>query len=76
MIFLNRGLVCGFSCLTPLLAIFQLYCGGLFYWWRQPGYLEKITDLSQVTGNYQIMLYRVQFAMNGVQTNNVRGGRH
>jgi hypothetical protein len=46
--------------------MFQLYGGSQFNWWRKPEYLEKTTDLPQVTDKfYHIKLYRVQLELVG-----------
>jgi hypothetical protein len=42
----------------------NLFLGGQFYWWRKPEYLEKTTDLPQVTDNevvsgFELTMYTI-----------------
>ena len=48
----------------------------IFYWWRKPEYLEKATDLSQVTDNFLHNVVSSRPLQNGIQTHNVSGDRH
>jgi hypothetical protein len=53
----GRGEGYGVWCLTPFSKIIPLYRGGQFYWWVEPEYPEKTTDLQQVTDKlYHIMM--------------------
>jgi hypothetical protein len=49
-----------FWCLTPLSAVFQLFHGEEFYWWKKLEYLERTTDHGQATGNLYHMRLRVE----------------
>ena len=64
--------ILGIWCLTPLSSIYQLYRGSQFYWWRKSEYLEKTTDLPQVSDKlYLVMLYLVHLFVSGFRTHNL-----
>ena len=47
-------------CLTPLSAIFQLYHGDQFLWWKEPEYSERTTYHGQATGKLDHLRLRVE----------------
>ena len=46
-------------CVTPLSAIFQLYYGDQFEWWRKPEYPDRTTNPGQATGELYHLRLRV-----------------
>ena len=55
--------------------IFQLYCGGQFYWSWKTEYTEKITDLPQVTDKLYYITCTSTPCLSGIQTH-VSGDGH
>ena len=49
-----------FWCLMPLSAIFQLYHGDQFQWWKKAEYPERTTDNGQATGKLYHLRLRVE----------------
>ena len=49
-----------FCVLMPLSAIFQLYHGDQFQWWKKPEYPERNTDHGQTTGKLYHLRLRVE----------------
>ena len=49
-----------FGCLTPLSAIFQLYHGDQFQWWKKLEYPERTTDHGQATDKLYHLWLRVE----------------
>ena len=49
-----------FWCFTPLSAVFQLYHGDQFQWWKKPEYPERTTDHGQATGKLYHLRLRVE----------------
>ena len=59
----------GLWCLTPLSTIFQLYCGGQFYWWRKQEYPKEKKTHWPATSDW------VHLAMNRLRTHTFSGDR-
>ena len=49
-----------FDVLMPLSAIFQLYHGDQFQWWKKPEYPERTTDHRKATGKLYHLRLRVE----------------
>jgi len=69
-------LVCLFAwwCLRLLSTIFQLYRGGMFYWWRKPEDPEKTNDLSFVRQSLSHNV--VHLGLIEIPTHNIGGDKH